>query len=235
MDIIGAINKEREYLSFRMKGEEPYIFQEEIKKYGFESIEDYLKAKKDYEFSLLKFEVINIATEEMVLDIFRAIEQQRTAVLFAETDKTLVWNGTSGNLNIEYCTEFNIPIYEFNNGGGTIVSTRGDLNMAISYPENEKFNSTYMLNKIVEIFEKYTDKPIVASGNDILVDGYKVMGSTMYRVNGMFVFAASVSMSEKNQLISNICLKHSTKQPSYIDFMTADQLREEIEGWLKIQ
>lgn len=235
MDIIGAINKEREYLSFRMKGEEPYSFQQEIRKYGFESIEDYLKAKRDYEFSLLKFEVIETNAEKAISDVFKAIEQRRTSVLFAKTDKTLVWNGNSGNYNVEYCTECNIPIYPLNTGGGTIVSTPGDLNIGICYPENEKFDSTYILNKFVEVFKKYTDKPVIASGNDILVNEYKVLGSATYRASGMFVFVTPVSMSEKDQLVCNICLKHSTKQPGYIDFITADRLREEVEIWLGAQ
>ena len=235
MNIVGAINKEREYLSFRMKGEEPYSFLEEIKKYGFETIEDFVKAKKDYKFSLNKFEVVNTNVEKAIGEVLKAMEQKHTSVLFAVTDRTIVWNGNGGNYNVEYCAECNISVYPLYTGGGTIVSTPGDLNVGICFPENNMFDSIYILNKFAEIFKKYTDLPVEVAGNDILINSYKILGSSIYRSNGMFMFITPVSMSEKSQIICDVCLKHSTKQPSHIDFMTADQLREEVEKWLKIQ
>ena len=234
MDILGAINKEREYLSFRMKGEEPYSFLEEVKKYGFSNISEFIKAKKDYQFSLIKFKIVNTTPDKAIKEIFSTIENKITAVLFADTDKTLVWNGDNGNYNAEYCSQCEIPIYPLYTGGGTIVSTSGDLNIGICFPENSEYNSNYILNKIAEIFKSYTDKSVVISKNDILVDGFNVLGSSSYYNNGMFVFITPVSMSDKTQLICEICQEHSTKQPGYIDFMTSKQLREEIKRWLKI-
>ncbi len=232
-DIIGAIEKEREYLSFRMKGEEPFHLVDAVREFGFGSLEEYFNAKRDYEFSQIEFEVIETTPEGAIADVLSCIENKKTAVLFAVTDKTLVWNGDGSEFNESYCEECDIPIYPLYTGGGTIVSTPGDLNIGICYPDNKEFNARYILSKFTEIFKKHTDKAVEINGNDVLVDGRKVLGSSVYKQNGMFMFITPVSLSEKEELISEICLKHSTKQPSHIDFMDAATLRGEVEKWLK--
>ena len=234
MDIIGAIEKEREYLSFRVKGEEPYHLVDAVKEYGFESLKDYFDAKRNYQFSQLEFEVVETTPENAIADVLACIEAGKTAVLFTETDKTLVWNGDNGEYNESYCAECGIPIYPLHTGGGTIVSTPGDLNIGICLPENTRVDAGYILNGFAEMFKKYTNEEIEIDGNDVLIGGRKVLGSSVYKQNGMFMFITPVSLSEKEDLVCEICLKHSTKQPSHIDFMTAAQLRGEVERWLKV-
>ena len=170
-DIVGAIEKEREYLSFRMKGEEPYHFVDVVKEYGFESLEEFFDAKRDYEFSQLNFDIIDTTPERAIADVLSCIEKKKTAMLFTVTDKTLVWNGNNSEFNESYCEECGIPIYPLYTRGGTIVSTPGDLNIGICYPENNKLGSHYILNRFAEIFKKYTQKYISVQGNDVLVDG----------------------------------------------------------------
>ena len=232
-DIIGAMRKEREYLSFRMKGEEPYHFVDAVREFGFEGIEEFFDAKRDYEFSQLNFDIIDTTPERAIADVLNCIEKKKTAMLFTVTDKTLVWNGNNSEFNESYCEECGIPIYPLYTGGGTIVSTPGDLNIGICYPEKSDLDSSYILNRFAESFKKYTKKTVTVQGNDVLVDGIKVLGSSAYRQNGMFVFITPVSLSEKTELISEICLKHSTKQPGHIDFMDAEMLRGEVMGWQK--
>ena len=233
MDIIGAINKEREYLSFRAKGEEPYHLVDAVKKFGFESLNEYFSAKRDYQFSQLKFEVIETPPKKAIADIMAMMDAKKTAILFVETDKTLVWNGNQGDYNANYCEECGIPIYPLGANGGTIVSTPGDLNIGICISDSHEINSRYILEGFAKIFRKYTYKLVEVAGNDVLVGGVKVLGSSVYGNKEVFMFVTSVSLSDKTQLICEICKKHSTKQPGHIDFMTAEQLREEVEGWLK--
>ena len=232
MDIIGAMNKEREYLSFRMKGEEPFHLVDAVKEYGYNSLKDYFDAKRDYEFSQLKFEVVETTPEKAISDVLNAIEKKKTSLLFAITDKALVWNGNNGQYNAESCAECGIPIYPFYTGGGTLVSTPGDLNIGICFPSSLDVETSYILEGFAKIFRKYTDKLVEISGNDVLVGGLKVLGSAVYRENEMFTLITPVSMSDKSELICQICLKHSTKQPGHIDFMTTEQLRQEVERWL---
>lgn len=233
MDIIGAMNKEREYLSFRAKGEEPYHWADAVKEFGFNSIKEFSDAKRDYEFSQLKFEIIETTPENAISDVMETLEAKKTAVLFAITDKTLVWNGNQGDYNASYCKECGIPIYPLYTGGGTIVSTLGDLNIGICFPNAHGINAKCILEGFAKIFRKYTYKPVEIDGNDVLVGGIKVLGSSVYVKDGQFMFITPVSMSEKESLICEICFKHSTKQPGHIDFMTVEQLRGEVEVWLK--
>jgi hypothetical protein len=162
------------------------------------------------------------------------LEAKKTAVLFAVTDKTLVWNGNGGSYNAEYCEECGIPIYPLYTEGGTIVSTPGDLNIGICLPRTVELNAKYILEGFAKIFRKYTYKFVEVVGNDVLVGGVKVLGSSVYEKEGQLMLITPVSMSEKEQLICEISLKHSTKQPGHIDFMTSTQLRLEIEEWLQI-
>ena len=230
-DILGAIEKEREYLSYRMKNEEPFHLVDAVKEFGFESLKEYFDAKRDYLFSQLRFEVVEATAPEAIGVIQSTLTQGKTALLFAKTDFTLVWNGNGGSVNEEYCTECGIPIYPYYTGGGTIVSTAGDLNIGICYSQNDLLDSRYILKKFADLFRKYTNKAVLISGNDPLVGGIKMLGSATYLKNGMFMFVTSVSLSEKEELISAICEKHSTKQPGHIDFIDADTLRQEVEQW----
>ena len=233
-DILKAIEKEKEYITHRMKGEEPFHLVDAVKECGFKSLTEYFEAKKLYEISNLSFAVIETTPSKAIGDVLNTIAERKTAVLFANTDHTLVWNGDNSQFNESYCDDCGIPVYPLQTGGGTIVSTEGDLNIGICVPESIGIDAGFVLNKFADIFRKYTDKVVEVTGNDVLVDGYKVLGASTYSKNGMFMFITPVSLSEKSKLIANICLKHSSKQPSHIDFMDGITLRQEVAVWLNI-
>lgn len=233
-DILKAIEKEKEYLSYRMAGKEPFHLVNAVKACGFDSLDAYFTAKKDYELSQLSFEVIETTPAMAIADVLNAITRKKTAVLFADTEYTLVWNGNGGAFNESFCEDCGIPVYPLHTGGGTIVSTKGDLNIGICVAQSVGIDAKFVLSGFAEIFRKHTDKTVEVDGNDLLVDGKKVLGSATYNSNGMFVFITPVSMSEKTELIADICLKHSEKQPAHIDFMDNDTLRREVAEWLKL-
>ncbi len=235
MDIIGAINKEREYLSFRAKGEEPYHLVDAVKEYGFESLKEYFEAKKEYQISQLKFEIVETIPENAIADAMAIMAEKRTVLLYAISNKTLVWNGNNGQLDTEYCDKCDIPIYPYLTGGGTIVNTVGDISLGICVPEDLMLDSNVFLGKFAKILQNYTNKDVVVDGNDILVDNGKVVGAASYNQNNMFMFIASLSLSDKSEIISCICQKHSTKQPGYMDFIDANTLLEEVRKWLQVQ
>ena len=229
-----AIEKEKEYLTYRMKGEEPFHLIEAVNEFGFGTLEKYFNAKREYEISNLTVQLIETSPEKAIGDVLKTISERKPALLLADTEYTLVWNGNNSTFNETYCSECNIPIYPLSTGGGTIVSTNGDLNIGICIPSSIINNAKFVLDKFVDIFSKYTSKTVDISGNDILVDGYKVLGSSTYDSNQMFMFITPVSFSDKTELISHICTKHSEKIPGFIDFMTRDELEGEVRTWLKV-
>lgn len=234
-DLEKAIKKEQEYLSYRMKGEEPFHFIDAVKECGFESIDEYFKAKKLQKFQALSFEKIETNPLEAISKVLEVIRDKKTAVLFADTLFTIVWNGNGSEYNKEYCIEHGIPVLPLQTGGGTIVSTKGDLNIGICFPRDSEYRSSDILNGFANIFRKYTNKTVEVQGNDVIIDGYKVMGSSVYNNKQMLMFITPVSMSDKSEIIENVCLKQSKKIPGYIDFMSNEELRQEVAEWLLIQ
>lgn len=236
MEIIGAMNKEREYLSFRAKGEEPYHLVDAVKEFGFESLKQYGEEKIKYVFAHTEFEVVNTTPEEALSEAFKAINNKTCTAGFVNIDNTLVLTGTAINTNFEYCTECNIPVYPYYTNGGSIVATDGDFMFGIIINQiNGTREFSFLLEQISYIFKKYSEKNFTVSGNDILMDGKKVLGCTVYKENDMVAIMAYLTFSEKKDLIEKICLKHSTKQPGHIDFMTRDDFCEEVKAWLRIQ
>ena len=233
-NIVEAIEKEKEYLANRMVGKEPFHLVDAVRECGFQDLKDYFEAKRLYEISLLSFEIIETTPECAIADVMNTIAARKTAMLFAVTDKTLVWNGNGSTFNNHFCEVCGIPVYPLQTGGGTIVSTKGDLNIGICVPERMGMDARFILERLADIFRKHTDKTVEVSGNDVLVDGCKVLGSSTYNGNGMFMFITPVSFSDKTELIANICTKHSEKQPGHIDFMSSAALRQEVERMLSI-
>lgn len=233
-NILKAMEKEKEYLSYRMEDKEPFHLVDAVKECGFDSLNTYFIAKKNYELSELSFEVIETTPSQAINDVLKTIADKKTAVLFADTNHTLVWTGNQSEFNEGYCNECNIPVYPLHTGGGTIVSTEGDLNIGICVPQSIGVDASFLLNGFADIFRKYTDQTVEVDNNDVLVGGYKVLGSSTYNSNGMFMLITPVSLSAKSDLIANICVKHSEKQPAHIDFMNGATLRQEIAAWLKL-
>lgn len=228
-DMEKAVEKETEYLANRMVGKEPFHLVDAIRECGFQDLKDYFETKRLHEISLLSFEIIETTPECAIADVMNTIAAGKTAMLFAVTDKTLVWNGNDSTFNNHFCEVCGIPVYPLQTGGGTIVSTKGDLNIGICVPERMGIDARFILERFADIFHKHTDKTVEVSENDVLVDGCKVLGSSTYNTNGMFMFITPVSFSDKTELIANICTKHADKQPGYIDFVDLETLRWEVE------
>ena len=234
-DIVKAIEREKEYLSYRAKNEEPFHLVDAVKECGFESLAKYFKTKAEYQFNKLTFEYSETPPSEAIAEIFRMMETKETKVLFVPSKETFVFSGESKAYNEEYCKENNIPIYPLYTGGGTIVSTEGDFSLVICYPENTAANVHFILEKLKEIFD-ITMPNVTISGNDILSDGMKICGSVMYQQNGMKCFAAHFSFKDNSELIKQICgVSGSIKTPTTIDGLTVDMFKKAVREWLRIQ
>ena len=235
-DIVKAIEKEKEYLSYRMKGEEPFHLVDAVKECGFESLNDYFEMKKEYEFRTRTFEVINAdSPQSCVKDIFNVITNKKDAVIFVDINHTIVWTQLNSDCNTEYCITNNIPIIPVgSNGTGTLVSTPNDFGIGICVHNGGKFDLDFLVNEFIKIFCKYTNKEIVNKGNDIMYDGKKICGFTYYQTNDIFMIISPISFSEKTELVSTICTKKQEKPVGYIDFMDRQSLKQEVLEWLQV-
>lgn len=233
-DIEKAMTKEQEYLSYRMNNKEPFHLVDAIKEYGFNSLNEYFTAKKEYEFRQIKFAYEEGSPENCLSKVFATIANGETKFSFMLSDKTFVFN-CSDDFNEEFCQVNNIPVYQTKTKGGTIVSTAGDVSFCICAPASMDMNADYILTHIATILSKYMDG-IVINGNDILRDGKKVLGCAFYEQNNMFALVAHVSFNDNSELIANICRKpKSGKAPGYLINITPEQFRQEVLEWLQVQ
>ena len=230
-DILKAIEVEQTYLHHKLKGEPTSPLIDGIKACGFETLEEYFNSKMEYEFSQLKFSYEECVPQTCLQQVFSAINNHETKFLFMISDHTFVFN-CSDDFNNDYCEQNGIPIYYTQTGGGTIVSTEGDVSFCICVPNSVTINENFILKNIASIIDKGAGTAKV-DGNDILFDGGKVLGATAYRMNDMLAVVAHVSFKDNSDLISEICTSSKLiKVPSYIQNISQEEFRMGVMKWL---
>lgn len=233
-DIVKAIAKEKEYLSYRMKGEEPFHLIDAVKECGFDNLTDYFEAKTEYNFDKLTFAYIKKSPAECIDYFFQMMDTKEIGVVFIDSTETFVFSGESKPYNAEFCETNNIPVYPLYTKGGAIVSTEGDFSIGICFPEYVEVEVQFILSKLKDIFSKYMSN-VTVNGNDILLNGEKICGSIMYHQNGMKCFACHFSFKDNSGLIEKICnVSGSVKAPTAIDGLTVEMFKKELSEWLRL-
>ena len=230
-ELLKAMEIEQEYLAYRMKDEEPYHLADKIKEFGYADLTEYFNEKREYEFSQLSFDYIEKQPSECINEVLRMINEKVTGVLFVDTDEPFVFCGDGCDYDAEYCEENGIAIYPIFTKGGCIVSSKGDFSLGICVPSNSFVNLTYILKNIADILRKYTNE-VAVDGNDILINGKKVIGSATYNQNGMFMFVAHVSFVDNFTIVECICKKPMIKQVGNITCLSRDEFKQEVTSWL---
>lgn len=235
-DIVKAIEKEKEYLSYRMKGEEPFHLVDAIKECGFDSLSEYVKEKKAHDFKALGFSIVEAPTLNAIAEVVKAIATKKPAVVMVNIDRTVVFPRNDAEYDKDYCLANGIIVLPVSTAGnGALVSVSGDLGVGICIPKNKGFTYKDILDGFINIFRKYTDKSIYNEGNDIMCDGKKICGFAFFNTPNVIMAISPISLTEKSELISKICMKTQTKIPGHIDFVDRDTLRQEMFKWLQSQ
>lgn len=229
-DIQRAITIEREYILHRLSNEEPYSLADKVAECGFDSLDGYFSAKLDYLVASLNFVVCDRASDEGAQMTIDAAANDIPLVVFCKATATSVYHGDE-EFNRNYCEENDISILDYHSSGGNIVISDGDMAIGLSIPVKE-VSSNYILEHFAGMLSKYTDD-VSVDNNDILVGGVKVAGSANYNVGTGLGFVIHFSFSDKTELIRNICIIDSQKQPGYLQGMTVEQLRQEVIEWLQ--
>lgn len=234
-DIQKAIEIEKYYLECRMKNEYPFHLVDKIRECGFDSLEEYHEAKKDYNFSQIKFPQVIQPMPEGVSEIFKMIQTNKAGTLFVDWNETYVVAGNKGmeSLNKEYCEENNITIFPLHTGGGTIVGSTGDFSLGICVPKDTGIDSPYLLRKVGDILQRHTECIVTIEGNDICFDGKKISGTASYPVNDIIMTIMHFSFTDWSDLISHICNKNG-KTVAFVDCVTREQFKQEVSEWLEI-
>lgn len=231
-DICKAIEIEKEYISNIIHNTNTPALIDLLKDCGFNSLDKYFTAKKEYQFLNCGMKIKEINTGDGIRTIMDLLINKSPTLLFNENNETFVYRLTD-EMNDEYCINNGIPVYDIYADGGTIVVKNGDLSIAIIIPDDIEINSEYILNGIKNILLKYFEH-VEVNNNDIMIDNKKCIGSASINKNGMLAFVASCSFSDKTELIRNICTAPSSKIAGYIDssILSRDRLKEELSLWL---
>lgn len=217
---------------------EEISFKDQILALGYNDIEEFFEEKAIYEMqNILKGKTSIVRMDSLVPILYEAIQKKQYGIISIYTDETCVCHGnnTAKPLNEEYCKEHNIPIYPYNSFGGNIIATKEDYGVVFLLPSSIDVSEKLIIDKISKILNKYFND-VSIEGNDILIDNKKVVGSGSFGNNEIFFMMFYFSMSNKGDLIYNICgMPLTNKMPGYIDtkILSSEQLIKELLSWLQ--
>lgn len=238
-DISKAISIESKYVyNVQNKIENDVGLLAQLNEVGFDTLDDFFNAKKEYLMQqVLKDKVHNTSSGDAMKTLGVLAENMDWGIVSVDTDETCVHAGSykESNLNEDYCLKNNIPIYKYDSYGGNIVASVGDYSMGFIVPSDIDIDCRYVIEKLADIVSKYIDG-VTIDGNDVLIDGKKVIGTTSKRTADFFFFICHISMSDKKEIIYNICGAPKTnKEVGYINpnKVSVDTLKEEMLTWLQ--
>ena len=231
-DIVNAIIEEKKYVADRMQGIDTSL-KNRLLQYGYNNLDEYFTDKREYLFNQWKPYVYYIDIDTFAQDVENAIQEEKFGIYIPVADGLYAYHGTD-DIDYDLCNTLDVRVVELNYQGGTIIGCGDDLSIEILVPVNLGLTHGYIIDNVKHIIEKHVDG-VSISGNDILVDGNKVMGSMTRNIGNTFVWAAQISFGEYYDLIADICNKKSLKNPSRIDpsKLTKDVLEAEVLTWLQ--
>lgn len=208
-DIIKAIAKEAEYISYRMKNEEPFHLIDAIKECGFNTLEDYFSAKRNYQFS--KMDIVKVESQDAVDTINHFIENQEHGIAYCVHDKKSVFVSKSSEIDRDACVKLGYKVLETQHNGGAVVVNEGDMSVII-FGET---NNDYMQNLASYLIGRYKAKGLNSNfdGNDVLIDGYKTSGLSATDYGNIQYSTIHIGINTNLDHIKAICRKPMKKVP----------------------
>ena len=230
-NLIEAMAEEQVYVRDRMAGINTSL-PDRLAPFGYSDLTAYFKDKRLYLFDQWKPEVFYVEAATLTTELENAIRDERYGIYISVHDGLYAFHG-SDEIDYDLCEKLGVCVAELYHKGGTIIGSGQDLGIWICAPSELLMSSTEVIAKVHEIISNHVPGAVIA-GNDILVNGEKVMGSMSRSVGKVFVWAAQVSFGEYSDIIAQVCNKQSTKTPGHIDssLLTRDTLEQEVLAWL---
>lgn len=231
-DLQSAINEEKLYIADRLNNVSTSL-PDRLKQYGYESLTEYFNEKREYLFQQWQPEVYYVDVSTLTTELENAVQSGKYGIYISTADGMYAFHG-SDEIDYELCKELGVCVAELYHKGGTIIGSSEDLGIEIVAPREFGLDSKFFLNKFYEIISRYEDN-VVISGNDILVNGNKVLGSMRRDIGGTFVWAAQISFGNYDEVIEKVCNKKSKKKPGRLDTgkLKRDDLEKEVLKWLQ--
>jgi len=221
-------------LRLNKKSKNSFNLKEKLSQLGY----DYNTFNRDDTSSFFEdteFNFIRILPTTCVANIQQTIVNGENNFLGSFHTEDWVFHGDK-EFNQSYCEQHNLQILELDYDGGTMISTKDDLGLAVVF--NSKHDLLHTLQTILlNILQAHnTDNhDITIEKNDILINGYKIIGGAIKKIGAYTVYFFQCSFTLKPELIDNICLKEQLKEPKGMnEFLALDRevLFKELEAYI---
>jgi hypothetical protein len=231
-DLQKAITEEKAYIIDRMNNINTSLVAR-IKQYGYESLNEYFKEKKEYLFKNWKPEVYYVDICTLTTELEKAVQNGQYGIYVSTAERPYAFHG-SDDIDYDLCKELGVDVAELYHRGGTIIGGVEDLGIEIVAPMELGLTPQLIISQFYNIIHKYEDSAEIV-GNDILVNGEKILGSMHRLVGNTFVWAAQVSFGDHDELIKKVCNKKSEKKPGRLKNarLNKKSLEREVLKWLQ--
>ena len=158
-------------------------------------------------------EIYKTTLDEVNDLVFEILSEQKEAMVYCIADENCAVIGTNGGADLQNIQKLNLKTVEIKHEGGTIILSPGDVDIGIFTKGYE--GHAYRDNLINLIIEKAAEKgyKAVVSGNDVLINGRKVIGFGSRYYGEILYTAIHIAVYINLELIKTICTKKMSKTP----------------------
>ena len=167
-------------------------------------------------FSNGKIHKLNISDLNNVQkEVQNFIKEQREGYLLFSFPKTVCIKGsTTSDVDVSNSKANAVPVVKLFHEGGTIIASPSDVEIGIF---TKGFKANDIMSEIIhDISEILSEKGFESeiTGNDLLVEGKKVLGCGSRKFGEIVFGAMHISLENNTELINKICTKTCIKTPT---------------------
>lgn len=232
-DIVKAIEAEQEYIRVNLEGTQPNI-HDYLDKYGYSDLEEFYRDKNEYYLKNLNWDIVHQPKIDLAVTHYD-LEHKIPAFMYSIfTGETYAFV-KSNYEHDEYLEELGYKVIHmgYHAKNGLILSFDGDLRVYLIIPDTIDVNAETFLEKIKDYLVSL-GLNASTDNNDIMVDGRKVCGCSMFVINNMLNIVYQISFTDHIKEIEEIC-GETPKKPGYIsqNVLTPEQLKNKFIEWLQ--
>jgi lipoate-protein ligase A len=233
-DLLGAMAMEKEYRKLQTDWEAKTAFgyHEKLQAFGFADTVEYEQAKKQLRFSNLHLPYEQVDITELADKRQQAVDSCTEVIHLITGSGVFIYAGDHAEYNQEYCEQNDIFTFVYP-GGSVIVANEHDLAISIISKVHDVHD--LLLNRLCLLLQNRGLNCNV-DGNDILVNGKKIIGSAGWRDGCVSLYNFQISFVVNKELIETICYKPMEKEPmgiSEISNVTRQEVANRIIQWLR--
>lgn len=158
-------------------------------------------------------EIIKVTLDEVSDVVFDLLSKQKEGIVYCVADKHCAVVGNNGGADFKAIEQADIKMVQIRHEGGTIVLSPGDVDVGIF---TKGFAGKEYREIVVEKIRKKLKETGVETelnGNDLLINGKKVIGFGSRFFGEILYTAIHFAVNTDIELIKKICTKNMNKEP----------------------